>query len=786
MLARTLGAILRGAQPRTFPSLEPKAFPALRGRAELIRDANGVPHIYAEHEPDLFAVLGYVQGADRFVLLDLLRHLGAGRMCELIGNLRLPAHGEVFPGKGMADLDAFIRPLAFEAQSQKDFGRLGGRARQCLEAFADGINAAVQAMGGVYPPEYLLLGRLRPWRPSDALLAAQTCALCIALAPLDVELTFDAVRGHLGDAAARRFYPEAPWDGAPTTYPVMEGPEPEVPMHLAAGGSNNWAVSGGRSASAAPIVANDPHVPFLPLPTFWYHAHLDCPRYRVQGGLMLGCPIFGYGHNGHLAWGVTTAYRDGWDLYRIHRMPGDASRYRTVDGSGALTRHRELHWVRLGRDVMLEWESCEHGIVYPGWKHHDGVDLALRQVPADLAHYFEGYLDLAEASTVAAHQKALEQINDGPFDFNHIYGHKDGHIAWEPFGRLPRRTGDGLFVRDAHDPAAQWTGFLPFADHPKMINPERGYVATANSITDPGNYRALATAVHPEPRHRQTRIENFLAGSTEHTVETFAAQQRDTGSDYGVPLRDALLGLLGGSVPRDALRGQAYQQFAAWSGDFGCDALGAPLYAFTLQALARRTFIALLGEPFGRRFLQTRRAIPRLQRLLLDAADPLRGDVERATGRPLSALVDEAFSTAVERVIQTCGKNPEHWRWGRVQRLRLGTLLAEVPVIGRFFRALDAPFPGEAYTVSPAISLPTRTGLRPFAGATSRFICDLATPDEALFAHSSGPSGDIGSSFFANLTAPWLRYEYFRAALWKADEVPNVVERLVLNGRESP
>jgi len=780
MLGRTLRSLVRVPQPRTWPALTPAHLPRMRGRVEVVRDAHGVPHIYAEHEPDLFAALGYVQGADRFVLLDIVRHFGAGRLCELIGNFTAPADSEMFPGKGVADIDAFVRPLGFQAESERDFARLSTRGRECLEAFAAGINAALRAMRGVYPAEYLLLGPVRPWRASDALLAARTCAFSVALAPLEVELNFDAIRGHLGDVVARRFFPEAPWENVPTTYTAVEGAEPEPPLHLAAGGSNNWAVSAARSASGAPLVANDPHVPFLPLPTFWYHAHLDCPRYRVQGGLMLGCPIFGYGHNGFLAWGVTTAYRDGCDLYRIHRLPNDPTRYRTVNGTGAITRHRAAHRVRFRGARPLEWERCEHGIIYPGWKHHDGVDLALRYVSADLAHYFEGYLGLAESTTVEAHQRALALINDGPFDFNHVYGHKDGHIAWEPFGRLPRRPGDGLFVRDADDPAAQWDGFRPFSDNPKMINPPRGFVASANSITDPNNFAVATTRVHVEPRHRQTRIESFLAGSDRHSRDTFAAQQRDLGTDYGVPLRDALLRLLAPLAARADLPGEAYRVLAAWPGDFGCESAGAPLLSFTQQELAKRILLPLLGPQLGPRYLHGRRGIPRVQRLLLDADDPLRADVERVVGEPFAVVVADAFAAAVARVAQHRGSRPAQWRWGDVQRIRLGTVLGELPLIGRWFRALDAPFPGDVYTVSPAVSVPAGDGLRAFVGATSRFICDLATPDEAWFAHSSGPSGDVGSVFFANLTAPWYRFEYFRSALWKADEVPAPAERVVV------
>ncbi len=781
VLLRTIRVLLRGPRPETFPRLAPEHLPEMHERVEILRDARGVPHVFANVERDLYAALGFLQGADRFVLLDILRHLGSGRLSELIGNPRMPKSSEIFPGKRLSDLDGFVRPLDFEAASERDYQNATSNVRDCLDAFAAGINAALRAMQGIYPPEYVLLGRLRPWRPSDALIAARTCALCVALATLDNELMFDAVRGQLGDERARNLFPDAPWDDAPAGYRVAQGSEPEPPMHLSGTGSNNWAVGSARSASGAPLFANDPHVPFLPLPTFWYHAHLDCPDYRIQGGLMLGCPIFGYGHNGHLAWGVTTAYRDAWDLYRVHRLPEDPSRYRNASGVGALERHREKRAVRFARPLFLEWESCEHGILYDGWKHHDGTDLALRYAPSDAGRFVAGYLKLAAAKTVDEHRAALEIVNDGPFDFNHVYAHKDGHIAWEQYGRLPRRRVDGLFVRDAQDPDAQWDGFLSFSENPKSINPQCGFVATANSITDPSNFKTLTTRVHAESRYRQIRIENFLSAGTRHTTNDFAALQSDIASDYALPVRDALVALLESRDYRTAsLEGDALRQLREWDGRFDVGSRAATTYAWMQRELATCCFIPLLGSAVARRYINSRRAVPRLHRALLNPTDPLRADIEKAAGTDFARLVVDAFSATIAAVRELQGDQPSQWRWGKTQFIRLATPLGELPVIGRWFRALEAPFPGDFYSVSPSIAVPAGRRLRSFAGATSRFICDLSRPDEALFAHSSGPSADVGSTFFANLSEPWLRFEYFRSALWRADEVPDVVERVVL------
>jgi hypothetical protein len=118
-----------------------------------------------------------------------------------------------------------------------------------------------------------------------------------------------------------------------------------------------------------------------------------------------------------------------------------------------------------------------------------------------------------------------------------------------------------------------------------------------------------------------------------------------------------------------------------------------------------------------------------------------------------------------------------------VHRVWLGSPLGLVPGIGRPFVALDGEFPGDEYTVNPSRAIPLRGHLYAFVGATSRFICDLSRPDEALWAHSAGPSADPRTTYFSNLSGPWHRFEYFRSALWRAGEVPDPVERVVVERR---
>jgi penicillin amidase len=782
MAARLLATVAGRRFAGSRPALTAANLPVPRGRLEIVRDAHGIAHVQAEHEPDLYAALGFLQAADRFLQLDLLRHLGAGRLCEWVGDWRAPARaGELFSGRRVADLDGFVRPLDFEAASHRDLEKMPARARACVEAFAEGVNAGLRATDGLYPAEYLVLGRVRPWHPADCLLAARASGFTVTIINLDNELTFDAVRGHAGDALARRIFPEAPWEHRPRIDRHGEGSLPEPPVHLPSAGSNNWAVSGERTASGAPLVANDPHVPLVPLPTYWYPVHLEGPDYRVQGGCFPGYPAFGFGHNGYLAWGCTTGFRDAWDLVRVHRQPGNRTHYRTPDGTGAIDTHRERRRARFGRHVELAWESCRHGILYPGWTHDDGADLAVRYVTSDAGRYLAGYLDLAAARTVEEHRAALAEIHEGPFDFNHVWGHRDGAFGWQLFGRVPRRPRDGLFVRDAHDPDARWEGFVPFDEMPQCTCPAQGYVATANSYTDATLCERVATRVHFEPRHRQDRISEWIEDTPDHRAADSMALQADVVATYAPPLRDALLALLGDPTLASSREAHARALLAAWGGGFEVDSAAAAIFFFMRRALAERVFGALLGPRVGARVANGRRGLPRLERLLRDPSDPLREDLA-AAGRPLAALAAESLAAALDRVERHCGSDPTAWRWGTIQRARLGTLLAELPLIGPRLLALDVPFPGDDYTVNPARSLDEGVRLRAFVAASSRFVCDLGRPDEAWFAHSSGPCGDPGSLWHANLSGSWARFEHFRSRLGPVARVPDAVEQVVVPG----
>ena len=790
MLGRLISQILSKEPMLVTPTIERDALTRLHGRLEFVRDANGVAHLYADIESDLYIGLGYLQATERFMTMDTLRHVAKGRLSELFANIRLPVSVERVGGLSFGDFDAFLRPLGFENEVKRDYPKLSMASQRCLEAFAQGVNDALVQMNGIYPPEMLLTGKVIPWTAEDCLLAARASALVVSLTTLENELTFDNIRAQEGDDIAKAIYPDAPWHDAPDYSQGGQAEIPDGPLDTPNMGSNNWAISSALTKSGAPIVCNDPHVPVIPAPTYWHHVHLECPEYSVQGGMFPGYPGMGFGHNGHMAWGCTTVFRDAWDLSRIERIPDTPGRYRTAEGSEKITNCRDIVKTRFGKSLAIEWETCSHGIIYPGWEHGDNengdrVSLALKFIACNHAAHFDGHRQLYAANNVEAIQGALKKLNEGPFDFNMVYAHKDGHIAWEQVGQLPKRNKDGLFVRDAHDPDSVWQGYLDFSDNPKIINPERGFVVTANTDTCPKQYPLIATRVHCEPRHRQERIIELICQRDDHDWKSMAAIQRDVFAEYALPMRDRLCDVLMHYRNTAGHLAAGLDHLMRWDGQFTIDSIGASIFTLTRKLLSTTIFFKVLGDTSAKRFTHGQLAVPRIGHLLLNKDDPLCDIVVKKSGHDVPYFIQQSFELAIDQLKRDWGGDMTEWRWGNIHRIRIGSIMAELPDIGKFkvgkpWVAIEAPMPGEANTVSPSVTTPDGKRLRTLIGATSRFICDLSKPNEAWFAHSTGPAADPNSPFYKELAQQWHKFEYFRSALWKADKVPNVVERVIL------
>ena len=757
-----------------------------RYRARVQREGCGTPRVVAGDVPGAWFGLGYMMGWDRFVQMDLARSLAYGTLSMLVADVPLPPDLQVLGAKRVSDIDLFLRAFRFREQGEVQAAAMAGAERDRLEAFVEGINEGYRAIPGA-APEYAILNPPAPWTMADTVALSFVGGMLLDLASLDHEFLMNGMLGTLGAELLSAIYPQitVPLPDADALARVGRSFVPLVPV--TGGGSNAWAVSGERSRSGLPLLASDPHLPISPIPSFWYHAMVECPELQVSGLLWPGSTAFAIGHNGHCAWGATAAQRDAFDTFRV-RLSEDRSSWLSPDGwqpveQVPVTIERRFRPRSPREEVLL---TCPFGTIFPNWKAWDGSVIAVRMAGAaqhpsmealDAAAWERGSFRVLTSTTWEEHREGLRGMSRGGVAIHHIYADVHGNIAHQLYGMYPRRPdSQGVVPRPTWEPGANWEGYVAFDDLPSELNPERGYVSSANCEPErelgdrtPGvRWPYLATVY--EPPYRLERINALLDGEQQHDVEAARALQCDS---YAAPqhrLAKRLAARVRSTVdPRDGRRERdrcsaLARSLEAWDGCFEPDRPIAAVVELTLRRAAQTCWKQLLGEALGQRFGMTRYHLRRFVDVLEDPNDPLRPLLQRAGIVP-DDVVCAAFREALKELRRAHRYPPHLLRYDKVHRVHLTHPLGAAPGLGALFNIGAFGTGGNEFAPNAMSATPGPGRLSSFIGPVSRFVCDLQDPRGGHWAHASGASGRTGSPYYASTTPGWLAGELVPARL---------------------
>jgi penicillin amidase len=341
------------------------------------------------------------------------------------------------------------------------------------------------------------------------------------------------------------------------------------PGSEAARGSNNWVVAGDHTTTGAPLLANDPHLDFQ-MPSLWYLAHLHGERIHVTGPTFPGLPGFPIGHNEHLAWGLTNVGPDVQDLVIEHLDPDDPLRVEYAGAFEPVTVRDEVIRVKGRKDVELRVRETRHGPIVTEYYDGVGEEVALRWTAlADDDSTVVAFSELVYASTVDEGLEAMRSYV-APAQ-NIVLADRDGHIGWLAAGRYPLRSdgGDGNLPVPGWDRAHEWTGWLPFEDWPRAVDPERGWFATANARTVGPDYPHYLGDDFSAPYRTQRIVDRLSAGVPLDGAE-MAAIQRDVVSLLAVELLPTLRGA--------ADRAELSVVVDGWDGSMDADSAAAALF----------------------------------------------------------------------------------------------------------------------------------------------------------------------------------------------------------------
>ena len=757
---------------------------------EILRDAYGIPHIYARSADDAYFALGFVHAQDRLWQMEFNRRLAAGRLAEILGPKALYT-------------DRFLRTLGVRRAAEASFKNLDAESRKSLEAYAAGVNAFL-ATGRMLPPEFWMLRDTpEPWTPVDSISWTKMMAwnlggnwknelLRMSLArTLPVERIEQFLPPYPGDAPQKlpdlhRLYAALggdAWRLAEDTARVAQ----LLPAWQAAGvGSNNWVVSGARSASGKPLLANDPHLD-LSAPPVWYFAQLHAPGMDIIGATLPGVPGVVLGRNTRIAWGFTNTGPDVQDLY-LEKLEGEGE-YLTPQGPRPFLRLDETIKVRGEPDQKLAVRISRHGPVVSevlraarglaprghvlafAWTALADDDASMRALfKLGQAHDWKGFLDAAR--DLGAPQQ------------NVVYADVDGNIGFIAAGRVPVRGPDndlkGLAPAPGWLAKYDWIGYIPFDELPQSFNPASGVIVTANNKITPPGYKHWITSEW-QPPYRAERIEELLAAVPRHTVPSFARMQADIVS---LPLR-ALLPLLLATKPRTRQAAQALGLLARWDGAMAGER-PEPLIAMAWwRELTRALYADELGDAFRPNWL------PRAQ-FVGDALSDKDGaarwcdDVRTPASETCDQILASSLDAALADLRRRYGNDMMAWRWGAAHvALHEHRPFGRVPWLARWFD-ITVPSPGGPYTVDVGRSN-FFDEARPFANrhaASLRAIYDLGDPEASLYIHSGGQSGNPLSRDYRAFSAAWARGEYIRMTADRARLESAGVRRLTLRPRK--
>jgi penicillin amidase len=744
LLSATLGAAGAGAIEvrRTFPQTSGTlGVPGLRAPVEIVRDRWGIPHVYAQDAADLFFAQGYVHAQDRLWQMDLGRRAASGRLSEVFGPATL-------------FLDRLWRTLGARRVAEEELSCLDPETVEALRAYAAGVNAFIATHAGRLPIEFLLLRyRPEPWTPVDSLVLGKQFAWSLG-GTWRYQVLRDLLIRRFGVEETRVLMPPYPAD-APIVVPRDSTDTAattalrsllDIPAPPPGTGSNNWAVSGSRTAGGRPLLANDPHLA-AQMPSVWYEMHLVGGPYDVAGATLPGSPGVVIGHNDRIAWGVTNAGPDVQDLYVEQFDPADPTRYRVNGGWAPATVVHERIRVRGRQPVAQTVRITRHGPILSDAIGGFGSPVALRWTALDPGTVAASVLRIDRARTWGEFREALRLWTVPAQNF--VYADRQGNIGYQLAGRIPIRSdGDALLPVDGWTGRDEWVGDIPFDRLPSALNPPSGYVATANNriVADTYPYHI---ASEWDPGYRARRIETLLAATPRATVEDMRRIQMDLVSIPAQETIRALDGVRVSSGPEEAL----LDELRAWDGVLRPGSRAAAVYEAFRTALVPLVFEHTLGpDLYGRYLEQSAIWQPALIRLL---ATPT-SSWWKPRGR--DAVVAAALARARETLTRRLGPDPAGWSWGRLHTMRFVHPLGQTPLLAWLLDADAPPTGGDLFTVNNGGFV-----LDTFAQvvvASYRQIIDVGDWDRSLAIHTTGQSGLPLHPHYRDFVRRWAMGRY--------------------------
>ncbi|MGB7818365.1 MAG: penicillin acylase family protein [Ornithinibacter sp.] len=827
---------VRDSLPKTSGEI---ALTGLDAEVSVLRDESGIPHIYGDSITDLARAQGYVHAQERFFQMDLRRHITAGRLSELVGPSGL-------------ETDRVIRTMDWRGVAEQELPTLKPQTRQALQAYADGVNTYLRGRSpGDVALEYTVLGLQFPladiedWTPVDSLAWLKAMAwdlrgdyadelararlsgrltpqqIAALYPPYDTDahpailatedwspdaangltrssvpssLTTSSVADGVGAAGADPSDAEALTStAASAAYAAVQRAFDAIPQLVGRGegvGSNSWVVSGARSTTGMPLIANDPHLG-VGQPGIWIQNSLHCRAVSdacpldVSGFSFAGVPGVVIGHNGDIAWGFTNLGPDVTDFY-LERVVGDTYlRDRTWE---SVSTREEVIRVAGAPDQRITVRSTIHGPIMSDVL--DSVAEAGRRAPTEIegdeneaysvslawtglipGQTADAILDLNLASDFGEFREAAASFAV-PAQ-NLLYADRDGHIGYQAPGQVPVRrpalpsSPPGYWPAPGWDSSYDWTGLVSFDELPWVLDPEDGVIVAANQQVTASATPFLTTEW--DAGWRSTRIGERLAEIDRVSPEDMAQIQMDDQNPFAKILVPALLGVPLNALESDTSTAELFEfteearellrdwDYTTPAGDSDQGAAAAyynAVWRNLLELLFNDELPAGLKADGGARW---RAAV---EQLLSDPeSDWWDNKLTPNVTEGKNEILRQALVEARLELTKQLGKDPGNWQWGKIHTLDLQHPVLggeDVPSVVRWlFNAGPYDMPGGSAIVN-ANGWDASVGYEVDWAPSMRMVVDLSDLDASTWINQTGVSGHPADDHYADQVDDWV------------------------------
>lgn len=739
----------QNAESNTINSNHKISLKGAQDQIDILFDSLMVPHVFANNDHDAYYAQGYVTAMHRLWQMDFQTRFASGRIAEVVGPKAI-------------EVDRYQRRMGMVYGAENSLKGMmeDPKAKEMILAYTAGINDYIRSLSTAnYPLEYKLLDfSPEEWTPIKCALLLKQMSAVLAMGSDEFYMT--NILKKFGPKITQDLFPDYPFKEDPiipvgtkwnfSALPIPQTPKSfqemmtnniETKEKVEGIGSNNWALSGEKTTSGYPILANDPHLD-LTLPSIWYQIQLHAPDLNAYGVSLPGAPGIIIGFNKDIAWGVTNVAADVLDFYQVKFKDNSHQQYWYNDDWKNTSQRLETIKIR-GAKTQIDTVFYTHQgpVVYlqkANYKRADNVPIgnALRWIAHDKSNELMTFYYLNRGKNYDDYRKALTYFSAPAQNF--IFASNQNDIAITPNGKFPLKwKNQGKFILDGSDPANDWQGWIPSDQNPTVKNPPRQFVSSANqSSTDPTYPYYINWEFSPYERAK--RINDRLAVMKDANVDSMRNLQMDSYSIIAQNLMPYILPLV--NVDQlNATQKQAFNLTSKWSKFYDAKEIAASVFELWTKRLTYNIWndeFTVANVPM--RFPSRDRTVQMIQH---EPNAVWFDNVKTSQKETLKDVVNEAFIFACDSLERKFGPIGTQWEWGNVKNSHVPHL-ANIPGFGS--KKLDIG--GSKSTVN---------ALGETNGPSWRMVIELGKMPKGYGVYPGGQSGNPGSPFYDNMVDTW-------------------------------